>query len=267
MGGMFGGGTQTSTTTQELSPEQRKILELSMPWLEQFAAQGIELPSQRLYTGFNPTQKKAQNMALNAVPGMRDVAQTNKKSFDFLSSGDLMDVNKNPYFKGNVKSVQRPLFESYLQQLSQAGDAATQSGQFGSSRHAILQGEAGRGYSDAMGDATSRMATNIYDTGLSAKQGAMSLAPMIQAGMLAPAKTVSAVGDIRANMQQMMRQEAINKFLQQQYLPLSIGQSLAGIVGGMPGGSMNTETQMPGQSPFMQILGMLFSGMGMFGGI
>src|SRR5687768_9009207 len=105
----FGGGSQTSTSTYEMSPEQRKILELAMPWLTQFAEKGIQLPQQSVYGGFNPLQERSQQMALDSVKGLQGVGQTNLDAFNRLTSGDFMDVNKNPYFKGNLEAVRRPL--------------------------------------------------------------------------------------------------------------------------------------------------------------
>ncbi len=74
MSGFFGGGTQEASTTFQLSPEQKEMLGLAMPFLKDFGTNPPSPPTGSSIAPFNPTQQFAQKGALGTVPLLNDFA-------------------------------------------------------------------------------------------------------------------------------------------------------------------------------------------------
>lgn len=66
----MGGGQSTTTTTQELSPEQRKLIEPVIPIAQNYLANPPKQYAGSAITPFNPLQQQAQQMTVDAANNM-----------------------------------------------------------------------------------------------------------------------------------------------------------------------------------------------------
>ncbi len=86
----MGGGDQESSTSFQLAPEQRDILQLAMPFLESVGTNPPQPPSGTAIAPFNPIQEGAQSGALGMVPLLGDYAANAWDGNQFLSGGDVL---------------------------------------------------------------------------------------------------------------------------------------------------------------------------------
>ena len=258
MGG--GGGDTTQTTKVELSPEQRKILQTAMPYIEEYGANPLEQYQGSQISGFDPLQALGQEMALGAVGNQQATANQASDATKFLLS-DVLSPESNPYLQQYINAATRPISENFTQNImpSISGEANT-AGQFGSSRQGIAEGLAAQGVSRSIGDTTANIANTAYGQGLDAQGRALALSPQTQAMQVQPAVTTSGVGDIRRNMEQQRLMEEVSRFYNEQMLPYIQGSQLAGLVGAIPGGGTTTTASGPQGNPLMSGLGGAASG-------
>jgi hypothetical protein len=94
----------------------------------------------------------------------------------------------------------------------------------------------------------------------------LGLAPQTQGAQLAPAQTVGSVGDNMQAYQQLILDDMVNKYYQNQQFPLGVGKELMGVVGGMPGGTNVSTGSVPDTNPLSSILGLGMMGASLFGG-
>lgn len=250
----------TQTTKVELSPEQKKILQTAMPYIEQYGKNPLEQYGGSQISPFDPLQTQGQEMALNAAGQQQQTADQASAASKFLLS-DVLSPDSNPYLKQYIDAATRPINEQLTQGTlpSIRGEANT-SGQFGSSRQGIAEGLAAQGASRAVGDTTANIATTAYGQGLDAQGRALALAPQTQAMQAQSAITTSGVGDVRRNMDQARLTEEITRFYNEQMLPYIQGSQLAGLVGAIPGGGSTTTASGASSNPLMGGLGGAASG-------
>lgn len=230
--------TQTQTVTSTPSPQATELLDLAMPYLRQFAASPPKLPAGSSVAGFDPAQVQGQNMALTAAGGQQDVVGGAASANQRLTSGELMDPTSNPALRSTIDAATQPIRDQLLQEtLPNIRSGAAVSGNYGSTRQGIAEGLASGKASQAIGNTAANIATHGYDTGLDALVKGVGLAPTSASGLTIPALTTSGVGDVRQALQQAILGENYNRDLYGQLSPLLVGQQLAGIAAGVPGGS------------------------------
>lgn len=258
---MGGGPSKTTQTTKvELSPEQRKILQTAMPYIEQYGNTPLQQYGGSQIQGFDPLQEEGQEMALAAAKKQQETADQASQATKFLLN-DVLSPDSNPYLRQYIEAATRPINEQLTQGTlpSIRGEANT-AGQFGSSRQGIAEGLAAQGASRAIGDTTAGIATTAYGQGLDAQGRALALAPQTQAMQAQSAITTSGVGDVRRNMDQARLTEEISRFYNEQMLPYIQGSQLAGLVGAIPGGGTTTTASGAQGNPLMSGLGGAASG-------
>jgi hypothetical protein len=214
---IFGGGDQKSTTTFELSPEQKKILGIAMPFFENVGKDPPKPPSGSAIAPFNQTQQYAQMATLGTAPIMADFAAnvwdgsqyltggnvvkdrptsglgdlqgrtftpeqwrslsgistgqgTRNPVLDMLrmfTSGDLMDVNKNPALQNAISAATRPIIDATLREaLPNVRQDFVGSGQFGGTKQQLAESQALNEMQRNVGDTASLMANRAYETGM-----------------------------------------------------------------------------------------------------
>lgn len=198
---MSGGSDPKSSTTFQLAPEQRQILDLAMPFLRDVRKNPPQPPSGTAIAPFNPTQETAQAGALSMTPLLGDYAanawdgnqflsgggvlgstpfstQFNKVAegggknpvLDMLSmftSGDLTNVDKNPALRGAIDAATRPIVQNTLQQVLPAvRQDFIGAGQYGGTKQGLAEGQAIDAMQRNIGDTSSLMANRAYETGL-----------------------------------------------------------------------------------------------------
>lgn len=247
----------TQTTTAVLSPEQQGLIGSAMPFLQQFAAAPLKNYSGPTVAGFTAPQTQGQEMALGAAGQQGQTAQQATDTAGFYLGGDIWNPSTNPNLQGAIKAATDPLYTRLNEQLlpSIRSDAITTGG-FGGSRQGIAEAGAIRDTQNAAANTASTIAQNQYDTNVKAQLSALGLLPTVQQGQVQPALTTSGVGDVQQNLQQQQIDAAQQKYWLDQLLPLIQGQALAGIAGGLPGGSTVStgsvpQAQKPGASSLL----------------
>ena len=248
--------TTTSSSSVKLAPQQEAILNAAQPYVNKFATNGITLPTGSQIAGFNPTQLQAQQQVLTNAPKQQAGADTGLASSNWLLSGAALDPNSNPGLRGAIDAATRPLFENLTQTIlpSIRGEAAG-SGNIGSSRQGIAEGLATQGTQRAASDAASNIAFSGYNAGLDSMNRALGSLGSTLDAQNSSALGIGAVGDVNQQQQQMVLDEATQKYMQGQLLPLEIGKELVNLVGAIPSAGATNSTVAPGNSLFQNLLG------------
>lgn len=137
----MGGGGQNTVTTQELAPEQRQLLEGVIPIAENF----LQNPPQQYQgtgiVGFNPLQRQAQRMTLNAAGNIGQTVNRAQRGLLNTTQGFGQLANQAENQAGNVfQRLQQP------SQLANQGARGTQQSINQMVRQGNNQTAAGLGY-------------------------------------------------------------------------------------------------------------------------
>lgn len=196
---MTGGGSQTTTTKQELSPEQRQLINLVIPTAESYAAQPPTSYPGSTVAPFTPLQEAGQLGAVNTAfnfldPFIGQTAQTHENiqssaiplgttglasliggmgdasgARNFLLSGDALYPGSNPALEATAKAAVQPFQESLMQQiLPGIRQGAQTAGQYGGSRQGLLESQAINNFLRQAGDTTQGIYSDAYGRGLQA---------------------------------------------------------------------------------------------------
>lgn len=242
----------TSTTQQNLSPEQQSLLGAITPAFSNFAAWTPQRYQGSTVAGFDPAQTQGQNMALGAAGAQQTLADNAANAVNFYTSGNIWDPAANPHLQGAIDASTRPITDNLTRtQLPSIRGEAIKTGNFGSSRQGIAEGLAQQGASQAIGDTASKLVQDQYRTNVQAQLQATGMVPTVQQAQLAPALTTSGVGDVRQALAQALLGEQAGNFNLDQMLqiaPYLQAKDLLGVLQGLPGGSTTTSSTGTGTS-------------------
>jgi len=186
----MGGGESHTTTTQELSPEQRALIAPVIPIAQRYLANPPSLYPKSGIAPFNPLQQQAQQMTvsaansmlpqLNKLPGQVNSINAGYAAMapqysklmgqnDFLTSGAVLRPESNPALQGAIEAASRPTIDNFNNSILPGlkSDALTAGG-FGGTRQGIGEGLAAKGATQTIGDIAARMANENYQAGLGA---------------------------------------------------------------------------------------------------
>ena len=250
----MGSSSQPATTTTQnvLAPEQRQLLGMAMPHLQNFANQPLTQPNAaQSIVPFNANQIGGQNAALASTMAQNDILRSAGMGNQFLTSGDALNPNTNPGLQGTIDAATRPIMESWTDTIlptirGQAafGQGGMPSANYGGSRQGVAEGIAGRGVANAIGDATSKIAFQGYNTGLDAMLKGIGLAPGTATAQTIPGLTQSGVGDVQANLAQRQLTADTAAAMFPQWADYIKGSALLGGVSAIPqAGAISTGPQ------------------------
>jgi len=270
----MGGGTaaDTKTTTQQLTPEQQKLVGMSMPQWAQFANAPMTMPTgDQAVAGFTQPQVQGQSDILSATGAMGGDVGTAADTNRYLSSGAFLDPGSNPYVQNAVKAATNPIYQQLstqtLPQLA-SGGAAGSGVNYGGSREGIAQGLASGLASQAAGNTGAGIMNTALGQGLEATGRAIGQAPTSAAARGLPGVTESAVGAEQQQQQQNVLNANNAAAMFQQMLPLLKAQALTSGAGALPGGSTTaTGTSSSDPGLFADILGGASAAGGLLGGL
>lgn len=139
---MGGGGQNTvQTTTQEMSPEQRKLLEPVIPIAKEFLAKPpVQYPGTSI-AGFDPLQTAAQQMTLGAAQQMLPFTQQIPQQLQSLYGGMGQSMQgttagMNQSF-GDIAGSANNTSQQVMQQMQQSGQQMAPGMQFLTSGQAL----------------------------------------------------------------------------------------------------------------------------------
>jgi len=240
----------TQTTQQVLSPEQRQLMDLAMPGVQQFAANVPQRYQGSTVAPFDPSQTTGQMMALGAASPQQQLADNAVSTSNFYTSGDIWNPSSNANLTGAINAATRPITQQLTQStLPAIRQDAISTGNFGGSRQGIAEGLASQAASQATGDTASKVAEAEYQANLDAQIKALGLTPQTQQAQLAPATTTSGVGDVRQGQTQAQINQTVGNFNYDQYAPFLQSQEILSLLQGLPGGGTVTTGSVPNSSP------------------
>lgn len=231
----------TGLTTQNLTPEQQKLIDLAMPSFTKYAANPPKAYGGPTVAGFTPTQVQGQQQVLSGVPAQQQVASNALKTSNFLS-GDVLSPDSNPALRQYMETAAQPVWDQLTRQALPAirGEAVT-SGQYGGSRQGIAEGIATGDAARAVANSNADIANHGYQAGLDALTKGLSLTGSTQQAQVQPGVSTSAVGEQQRSLNQALLDEAANKYYYNQQAPFTTGSQLASIAASLPGGSVSTQ--------------------------
>lgn len=255
----------TQTTTQQLSPEQRRLIEPTIPIFEEYLRNPPRLPGYSQISPWNPAQLAGQQALLGQVLPQQQVAGNAADALNFSLTG-ARDVNNNPYLKSAIDAATRPIAQNLMENvLPGIRGTAVATGNLGGSRQGIAEGLAAGRTAQAIGDTSSQMASQGYLAGLDAMGRGLALTPQTLQAMLIPGQTVGMVGNLQYGMEQALLSERAYRDMYEQMAPFLAAQQVAGIGSGLPGGTtVSTMTQPGGQQ---NVLGSLIGGASLISGL
>lgn len=269
---MKGGDSGSSTqTVQNFSPEEAANRAAVQSQAKQIYTQTAGNISGSPYPGaqvvpLNQDQLTGQNLAktgANTLAGQY-IPQMNQATQFGLS--DVLDVNSNPYLQSTIAASVRPITESYTDAggvMSQIrNNSIANGGQGNSSRQGIAEGIAAGRYADAIGDVSSKIATEGYSKGLDTFSRIYGLAPQAAGMLTQPGSIYSSIGAENQNVAQAQENyaaDARNWDLNSAWVPL---QNWANIVygSGPTGTTTTTSGGGPSSNPVMGAMGGAMAG-------
>lgn len=247
---------QSQTTTQELSPEQRQLMQLAMPGVTQFAASVPQRYQGSTVAGFDPSQVAGQEGALQSAGVQTNLGRNAANTSNFWMSDQPWLPSNNPALQGSIDAATRPITQALTEQaLPAIRDSAEKTGNFGSSRQGIAEGLASGRASQAIGDATSKITNDNYQTNVNAQLKALGLLPQTQGAQTTGDQTTSAVGDVRQAMAQALLGENVSNFNYDQLAPFLQSKEIMSLLSGLPGGSTTTTSTGPQKNNLTSALG------------
>lgn len=263
----MGGSTAqpTQTTSVKFSPEQKQLWNFALPGIKDYAATVPDRYQGTTIADFDPLQTRGQNMALDAA-GLQSYLNGGAVDANKFLLGDIWNPESNPALRGAVDAAVRPITENYEQVVRpHIRDEFQQAGQqFGGSQRMGAEAKAGTDYLRTVGDTSSKLVQDQYSNNLTAMVRALGLTPQTMQASLAPAQTVSGVGDIRQALTQAQLGENVSNFYADDLAGYLQSKDLLSILSGLPGGTAtSTANNPPGAPKWQQALGGAASGASM----
>jgi hypothetical protein len=227
---------QRSEGTQSVNPWAPSIpyLEQALKQASQWGQTPLPYDSEHpMVQPLNQIQQTAAGQMLYGADQMAGPAGAVVPSFQKFVSGDMMNVNNNPYLQGAIQAAVRPITENYQENVlpsirgQYAGDDA-----YNQSRQGIAEGVASRGYMNAVQDAAMQMANRGYETGMQATQRSFDQFPQVAQAAQSQGQNTWNVG---ALLQGQAQKEADSRgaldqmALQRITLPFDVFRSAGGI--------------------------------------
>lgn len=266
-----GGGQQSSTTTQvNYSPEEAAARAKVQEEAERIYGETAGVIAGSPYPGskpvpFSPSTVAGQRMLTNYATGAGQQRANEAGAYSSFLLGPAQYAEANPYLQSAMQAALRPVTQAYTDPggvLSKIRSDNLAAGMYGSSRQAISEGIAGRGYLDTIGDVASKMASDNYNQALQRGTQALALSPQTYNLGTQPATSVAAVGQQEEILKQAEEDYAAQSRMWNLNAPWTPLQNYANIVfgGATPGTTTTTQGSGAQQNRFGTALGGMASG-------
>lgn len=224
-------------------------------------------PGQTVADQSGYTTQAFQNMATRATQGNPLMGQASGEVGKMLR-GDYLDPNSNPGFRGALDAAIRPLRETFNDSVMPGIDSSFSSaGRYGSG----LQGEA---YRDAntdlfrsIGDVTSGMVMQNYGNERNNMMSAIPMAGGLAANDYKDISMLGLAGEGIDGYNQRLIDAERERYDYNANKDMGWLQNYIGMLGGVPGPTTTTRTQIPAANPFTTALGIGLQGASMLAGM
>lgn len=227
-----GGGTNTVQKADPWAGQQPYLTDLYRQAQTQFQAGPQQFYPGRTYAEASPTVYQAENLQRQAalaqaglglgsiVPGFQQALMSPAQRF------------QDPMLQEALAANLRPIEETGSRLLQQARRGATQAGQLGGTRQAILESEVIKDITQKQADVASKMYGDVYGDVLRTQAATLGLAPSIMGTFAQPAATLGQVGAAETARAQQPITEAMRRFQFEQAAPSEALSRYANIVAG-----------------------------------
>ena len=231
----MGGSSKPAETKSDVWTPQKAPLEFGYKQARSI----YDAPGSRV-APFSPFQVEAQtglaNLARNMIPSLGQPLTS-----AYSRALGASDVSNNPALPGLISGAIRPVSQALTEQWLPSirynflgGDSG-----FNSSKRGIGEGIAVGRAADAASDATAKIMSGAYDSGLRASIDAMGLTPNILAGLTSPYSILGGVGGEQQTMAQSLLDEPSARLAEYMRTigPPAMGTAQTGASGG--GGALS----------------------------
>lgn len=254
--------TQTVTQQTQMSPEQQSLLGSALPIIKNRLTSGIQTPKQagmQTLAPLSSAQLQGNQLLQDTAQGQVGTTESLGRALNFGLDPNAV-FQQNPALRGAIDAAQRPVIENFTSAvLPNIRSGASNAGQYGSSRQGIAEGIASRGLQHELGDISSTITNNAFDTSMDTFGRTLAAAPRALSAQTLPAQFLSQAGAEQQQQEQIGLDQNAQDFWTQQLLPFQLAQSVAGTAFGLPGTNVAT-TQGPGQVRQPGLGGKLLSG-------
>ena len=230
---MSKGGGGSTNTVQKADPwagQQPYLTDVYSQAQQLYGMGGPQVYQGRTYA--DPTEKTALAEALQVGTALGPQAQlaSDLAGAQQFALGGPMNLASNPYLAGATEAALRPVYSQAQGLLQQARRGATQAGQLGGTRQAILEQGVIGDYMTKAGDISSKMYNQAYRDSLTQQARALYSTPQTLAAMSVPAQTLGQVGMAEQAREQLAIDEARARFEAEQQRPYQALQDYSGLV-------------------------------------
>ena len=256
-----GGGTNTVQKADPWAGQQPYLTDLYRQAQTQFQAGPQQFYPGRTYAEASPTVYQAEELQRQAalaqaglglgsiVPGFQQALMSPAQRF------------QDPMLQESLAANLRPIEETGSRLLQQARRGATQAGQLGGTRQAILESEVIKDITQKQADVASKMYGDVYGDVLRTQAATLGLAPSIMGTFAQPAATLAQVGAAETARAQQPITEAMQRFAFEQEAPGKALTQYGNIVAGSILPPTTTTTGPGAQGP--GVLGGALGGAGL----
>lgn len=263
---MSKGGGGSTNTVQKADPwagQQPYLTDVYSQAQQLYGMGGPQVYQGRTYA--DPTEKTALAEALQVGTALGPQAQlaSDLAGAQQFALGGPMNLASNPYLAGATQAALRPVYSQAQGLLQQARRGATQAGQLGGTRQAILEQGVIGDYMTKAGDISSKMYNEAYKDSLTQQARALYSAPQTLAAMSVPAQTLGQVGMAEQAREQLAIDEARARFEAEQQRPYQALQDYSGLVqANILPGTRTTSLNAPDPTFGQRALGGAAAGIG-----
>lgn len=276
--GSSGGGTQTSTTTNNPWGPLAPYLKEYMSLLNQLTtgqsgpnATGLAggNPPQQQVAGFTPGQEQGLGLEYGAIPGQSMLANTAAGQAGNILAGGMLNPASNPYLTSYIQAGEQPLVNNYAAATAPSNmSAAELSGAFGGSADAENRALSNYNFGNNLANYTANVVEPAYQQGQQQLTQTLALSPTINQGLTVPGQTALSAG----TLEQQQAQNELNTAYGNQYQNFmwpyqQLGYLGSGLTGLLPAGgrSASTYPNMYSGGGSSAALGGGLAGLGLFG--
>lgn len=181
---------------------------------------------------------------------------------------NALDVGNNPYIKGAAEAAIQPVFKQLTESALPAIKAgANATGNAGSSRQGIAEGQAIGDAARAASNATAAMYGNAYGQGLSSLNSTLGQIPGLINAYSTPGQVASSVGAQDRALEQARIDEAISRYNYEQNLPYNKLTEYSNLITTPTGGTSQTTVEGTPADQASQIISMILGGASQIPGV
>lgn len=249
-----GGGAQTQTTTSEPWKAQQPYLQSIFQTAEQLSQKPLQAYQGDTFAGKTGYDQTSQQQILAAGQTGQGIAN---QAVNALPTGlNAPDVANNSYVQNAIAAGMTPVIQNFTRQIMPSiRSGASSAGQYGSTRQAIVEGNAINDLTRNLADTAQQAEMQAYDTGMRSYLQTLGLMPSMQQMQTFQGNLTSQVGAQERAFEQQKINDALQKWNFQQMEPWQRLGMFKDAVGGNYGGTATSTTSGGGQSTAAGILG------------